>query len=139
MIPARFTFMEAFPLNPYGKVDRRALPAPEKTRPDLKKAFVAPDTNLEKELARIWCHVLDMEVVGINDNFFELGGHSLMATRVMGQVNSQMEMNIPLLVVFESPTIAEMAEAILIHETDQIGSDEMERLLDEVESSSKND
>ena len=137
MIPARFTIMEALPLNPYGKVDRRALPAPDATRPELEKAYVGPRTGVEEELARIWGDVLNLELVGIYDNFFELGGHSLMATRVMAQVKAYMGVNIPLITIFESPTIAQMAQEILKHKVNQLGAGEMERILNEVENSSE--
>jgi acyl-CoA synthetase (AMP-forming)/AMP-acid ligase II/acyl carrier protein len=112
MVPSAFVTLEALPLNSNGKVDRRALPAPDKTRPELEKAFVAPRTEVEKELARIWIEVLDLERVGIHDNFFELGGHSLMATQIINRVRSQMGLDLPLILIFNSPTIMGMAAFI---------------------------
>jgi amino acid adenylation domain-containing protein len=112
MIPSAFVMLNQFPLTSSGKVDRRALPAPDKTRPELEKAFVAPRTDVEKELERIWIEVLCLERVGIHDNFFELGGHSLMATQIVNRVRSEMVVELPLIAIFESPTIAEIAKTI---------------------------
>ena len=74
MVPHAFVLLDTLPLTPNGKVDRHALPAPDTTRPDLDKAYVAPRTPVEQLLAEIWRHVLGLEQVGIHDNFFELGG-----------------------------------------------------------------
>jgi acyl-CoA synthetase (AMP-forming)/AMP-acid ligase II/acyl carrier protein len=113
MVPSAFVMLDTLPLTPSGKIDRRALPAPDKTRPELEEAFVAPRTEVEKELARIWIEVLGLERVGIHDNFFHLGGHSLKATQVINRVHSQMGLELPLREIFESPTIAEIAETIM--------------------------
>jgi acyl carrier protein len=78
MVPSAFVFLDSMPLTPGGKVDRRALPLPDGTRPDIEESFVAPRTTAEKELAEIWKEVLGIEQVGIYDNFFDLGGHSLL-------------------------------------------------------------
>ncbi len=81
MVPAVFVLLDALPLMPNGKIDRRALPAPDRSRPELDKAFVAPRTPTEELLAEIWAQLLDIERVGVHDNFFDLGGHSLLATQ----------------------------------------------------------
>ncbi|MEP7339390.1 MAG: amino acid adenylation domain-containing protein, partial [Acidobacteriota bacterium] len=86
MIPSAFVLMDALPLNRNGKVDRRALPAPEQARPELNESFIAPRTPAERRLAGIWSQVLGLEQVGVEDNFFELGGHSLLATQVVSRV-----------------------------------------------------
>jgi acyl carrier protein len=113
MMPSAFVILEALPLTPNGKVDRQALPAPDTTRPELEKDFVAPRTDVEKELERIWIEVLGLDRVGIHDDFFELGGHSLKAAQVINRVYSKMGVELPLISIFESPTIAEIAETIL--------------------------
>ncbi|HLF24983.1 MAG TPA: amino acid adenylation domain-containing protein [Anaerolineae bacterium] len=85
MIPSVFMFLASLPRTPNGKVDRRALPAPDGVRPELEKAFVAPRTQAEKTLAEIWSQVLGIGQVGIHDNFFELGGDSLLSLRVIAK------------------------------------------------------
>ena len=86
MVPAAFVPLDALPLMPNGKVDRRALPAPDRTRPELEKEFIAPRTPVEELLAEVWAQVLGIERVGIYDNFFELGGHSLLATQAVSRM-----------------------------------------------------
>jgi amino acid adenylation domain-containing protein len=112
MVPAVFVLLDALPLLPNGKIDRRALPAPDRTRPELDKAFVAPRTPTEELLAEIWAQVLDIERVGIHDNFFDLGGHSLLATQTVSRVRDAFHVDIPLRRLFEVPTVAGLAESI---------------------------
>ena len=112
MVPAVFVLLDALPLMPNGKIDRRALPAPDRTRPELDKAFVAPRTPTEELLAEIWAQLLDIERVGIHDNFFDLGGHSLLATQVVSRVREAFQVEIPLRRLFEVPTVAGLAESI---------------------------
>ena len=112
MIPSTFVFLDTFPLTPNGKVDRRNLPAPEKVRPELESNFVAPRTPSEEMLSSIWAAVLGLESVGVHDNFFELGGHSLLATQVISRVRHAFQIELPLRKLFESPTLAGLAESI---------------------------
>lgn len=112
MMPSAFVFVEALPLTPGGKVDRRALPAPDLTAPMRHGDFVAPRTATEKMLAEIWAEVLDLEQVGIHDNFFELGGHSLLATRIVSRVRKLIGVELSLRSLFETPTISRIAEVI---------------------------
>ncbi len=112
MIPAAFVLLDSLPLTPNGKVDRRALPAPEQTRPELEQTFVAPRNPTEEILAGIWVKILGIEQVGIHDNFFELGGHSLLATQVISQVREAFGLEIPLRYLFASPTVAGLAKHI---------------------------
>lgn len=112
MVPSAFVTLEAMPLTPNGKVDRRALPAPAPTRPELERAFVAPRTLVEIKLAEIWAQVLGIEQIGIHDNFFELGGHSLASTQAMLRVLESFQIEMPLLSIFETPTIASLAERV---------------------------
>ncbi|QSV63518.1 MAG: amino acid adenylation domain-containing protein [Dolichospermum sp. DL01] len=113
MIPSAFVILETFPLNPNGKVDRRLLPAPDKYRPDLKEAYIAPCTPLEEVLAGIWAEVLGIEQIGINDNFFELGGHSLLVVQVISRLRASLQVQLPLHYIFESPTISTLATAMI--------------------------
>ena len=109
MIPSAFMFLESLPLTPNGKVDRKALPAPDQTRPELEESFVAPWSPIEKVIAEIWAGVLKVEKVGIHDNFFDLGGHSLLATQVVSRIRVALQAELPLRVLFEAPTVAELA------------------------------
>ena len=110
MMPAVFIVLDAFPLNANGKVDRGALPAPDAQRPELDEAFVACRTPTEELLAEIWAHVLGVQRVGIHDNFFQLGGHSLLATQVVSRIREAFKVEMPLRHLFESPTVAGLAE-----------------------------
>ncbi|WP_017317669.1 non-ribosomal peptide synthetase [Mastigocladopsis repens] len=112
MIPSAFVVLPAIPLTANGKVDRRALPAPDQLRPELENIFVVPHTPVEEMLAGIWVKLLGVEQVGIHDNFFELGGHSLLAIRFLSQLREVLEVELPLRSLFESPTIAELAQKI---------------------------
>jgi len=114
-------------------LDRRALPDPERCRPNLDTPFIAPRTSVETELAQIWAKVLSVEQVGIHDRFFDLGGHSLNATQVVSQVIKQFQIEVPLQSLFESPTVAEMAAVITEHQTRKIAKPELERILVELE------
>ncbi|WP_335214005.1 amino acid adenylation domain-containing protein [Nostoc sp.] len=112
MLPSAFVLMDALPLTTNGKVDRRALPAPDQTRPELQETFVAPCTAIEEILAGIWAQILGLEEVGIHNNFFELGGHSLLATQVISQVRKVFQQELSLRRLFEQPTIAGLAKDI---------------------------
>ncbi|HLF24969.1 MAG TPA: amino acid adenylation domain-containing protein [Anaerolineae bacterium] len=112
MLPSAFAVLEALPLMPNGKVDRRALPAPEQTRPGLADTYAAPRTPVEGILAGIWAEVLGLKQVGIHDNFFELGGHSLLATQIVSRVRSACQVELPLRTIFEVSTIASLAERL---------------------------
>ncbi len=112
MIPSAFVEMESFPLTPNGKVNRRALPEPTTSRPELGQTFVEPRTPTEEILAGIWRDVLGLEQVGIYDNFFDLGGHSLLATQVIALTRKAFGIELPLLSLFESPAIAPLAQKI---------------------------
>ncbi|MBW4632892.1 MAG: amino acid adenylation domain-containing protein [Iphinoe sp. HA4291-MV1] len=111
MVPANFVFLDAMPLTPNGKVDRRALPAPDMAL-SLTTNFVAPCTPTQEVLANLWAEVLSLKQVGIHDNFFELGGHSLLATQVISRLRSVLEVELPLRRLFEFPTVAEFSELI---------------------------
>lgn len=115
MLPTAFVVLDALPLTANGKVDRRALPAPEQTRTDLDKAFVAPRTTLELQLAKMWEKLLGIRPLGVTDNFFELGGHSLLAVRLFDRIEKAFGKNLPLATLFQAPTIKQLA-AILSQE-----------------------
>jgi amino acid adenylation domain-containing protein len=109
MVPSDFVFLESLPLTPNGKVDRLALPAPDNARPELAVTYAAPQSDIEKQLAKIWAEVLSVEQVGIHDNFFDLGGHSLAATRVISRALQAFKLELPVNALFDAPTVAQMA------------------------------
>ncbi|AFZ11271.1 amino acid adenylation domain protein [Crinalium epipsammum PCC 9333] len=109
MIPSAFVVLKSLPLTANGKIDRQALPAPA---PSEKQAFVSPRTPIEEVLARIWAELLGLQRVSVEDNFFELGGHSLLMTQLVVRVRDTFEIDLPLSVVFETPTIAGLAASI---------------------------
>ena len=105
MVPARFVLLSKLPLTTNGKVDRKRLPAPEAERPELgPKGMLLRGTAVEELVAGIWAEVLELERVGVNDNFFELGGHSLLATQVVSRLREAFRVEIPLRLLFETPT-----------------------------------
>jgi amino acid adenylation domain-containing protein len=112
MVPSHFMVMDHFPLTPNNKIDRKALPAPDQSRPDLEIEYVAPRTETEQQLAAICGELLNVKQVGIYDNFFDLGGHSLLATQFMSRLRTAFQVDLPLRVIFEKPRIADLAEEI---------------------------
>ncbi|MGH7232864.1 MAG: non-ribosomal peptide synthetase, partial [Nitrospiraceae bacterium] len=112
MVPSAFVFLDGLPRTTNGKVDRNALPPPERSRPALETPLVAPRTPLEKELAEIWKEVLCLDEVGTQDNFLDLGGDSLLASQIISRVIKRFELDLPVQLLFDSPTIAEMAGVI---------------------------
>lgn len=112
MMPSAFVFLDAFPLNPNGKIDRHALPAPERTRQELEETFVAPRDELELQLTKIWEAVLGIQGIGIEDNFFELGGHSLLTVRLLSQIEKAFHIELPLSAIFQSTTVGELAKVL---------------------------
>lgn len=112
MVPTAFVVMREFPLNPNGKVDKKALPAPEFRTQTMQTSFVAPRTHLERMLAGIWSHLLGVEKIGVHDNFFDLGGHSLIGIQLLAQVDEQLKKSHSLKALFQAPTIAEFAKLL---------------------------
>ncbi len=128
MIPASFMVLDRLPLNPSGKVDRRALPAPDRARRELEKDFVAPRNDSEETIAAIWREVLGLDRVGVTENFFVLGGHSLLLPQVVHRLRAAFELDVPLRALFDEPTVEGLAitvEELLFEEIErQLGEEE---------------
>jgi amino acid adenylation domain-containing protein len=112
MRPASFVLLESFPMTPSGKLDRRALPAPDREQEISRESFVQPTTLTQTKLCQIWSDVLGIEQIGIADDFFHLGGHSLLATKLVSRIREEFNLALPLRTVFEYPTIAGLAAEI---------------------------
>lgn len=111
MVPAVFVFLGGMPLNRNGKIDRKALPAPQgEYRPE--RSYLAPRNATEERLAAIWEDILEVSPVGVDDNFFELGGHSLLAIQVLSRVREAFAVELPMRSIFDRPTVAAQAELI---------------------------
>src|SRR5262249_46368207 len=144
MAPSTFVIMDELPLTPNGKIDRKRLPTPDQSRPDLEQDFISPRNALETVLAGMWRQLFGIEQVGILDNFFDLGGHSLLATQLNSRLCETFQIDLPLRTIFESPTVAGLAEALsrcersagefestaqLLIQLDQLSEGEAEALL----------
>ncbi|MFP2903313.1 thioesterase domain-containing protein, partial [Corallococcus sp. 4LFB] len=111
MVPSALLVLESLPLNANGKVDRKALPEPDAHATEARD-FVAPRDALEMQLARIWEDVLGVRSVGVRSSFFELGGHSLLAVRMVAAVRERLGQSIPLSVLFQQPTVEQLAQVL---------------------------
>ncbi len=136
MIPSAFVQLDNLPLTPNGKIDRRSLAALVSSNIELTETFVAPRTAVEEILAKIWVKILRLERVGIHDNFFELGGHSLLATQVISRLREAFRIELPLRCLFESPTIAQLAQTIIAKETKPGFTEKMAQILKKLEGMS---
>jgi iturin family lipopeptide synthetase A len=131
MVPAAILMLEEMPRTPNGKVDRHALPVPERTR--AAEEWVAPRTPVERMLADIWAEVLDVERVGAHDSFFELGGHSLKATQATARVQNRFRVELTLRQLFDARTLADLA-AVITHEMAATSEpEEVAQLLNELD------
>ncbi len=114
MVPTNLITLDSWPLSPNGKVDRKALLAMD-VKGRLRQAYIEPRTDTEREVARMWGEVLNIEKIGVNDHFFELGGQSLLATQVVSRLKSRFDMDIPLRILFETATVENLAKWIDQH------------------------
>jgi amino acid adenylation domain-containing protein len=112
MVPSVFIVLDQLPLSPSGKVDRKALPAPDGARPDLERPYEAPRTPTEAQLAQLAAELLQLDRLGIHDSFFDVGGHSLLATQFISRVRDAFQVELPLKALFEGPSIAELAAVV---------------------------
>uniref|UniRef100_A0ACD5GZX8 Phosphopantetheine-binding protein n=1 Tax=Desertifilum tharense IPPAS B-1220 TaxID=1781255 RepID=A0ACD5GZX8_9CYAN len=112
MLPAAFVILDKLPLTANGKIDRKALPPPDLNLIGEMAPTLTPTTSLESALKEIWMQLLGRKHIGIHDRFFELGGHSLLATQLISRIRDRFGVELPLRSIFETPTIAELAEKI---------------------------
>ncbi|PHM40345.1 Amino acid adenylation [Xenorhabdus miraniensis] len=112
MLPSAFVTLETFPLTPNGKLNRKALPAPEQSAVAVR-SYEAPVGEVENTLAQIWQELLGLARVGRYDHFFEIGGHSLIAVQLITHIQTEFLVDIPIVSIFQSPKLAELAEVIL--------------------------
>jgi acyl carrier protein len=110
MVPATFVLLDAFPLTPNGKIDRKALPAPAAT---AVAQYTPPRNGVETVIANVWAEILKRDRVGIHDNFFELGGHSLLGTQLVTRLRQTLRIELPLRTLFNAPTVADLARVVL--------------------------
>ncbi|HSI52112.1 MAG TPA: amino acid adenylation domain-containing protein, partial [Ideonella sp.] len=110
MLPNHFAVLDAMPLTANGKVDRKALPAPDMSQGDAK--YLAPRTSAEQAVAEVWAELLQVDKVGVHDDFFALGGHSLLATQLMSRLGARFGTDISLRTIFETPVLADLAAIV---------------------------
>lgn len=122
MIPSHFVWLPALPLSPNGKIDRKALPAPDEARPQLETAYTAPRHETERLITEVWQAVLKVDRVGVHDNFFDLGGHSLLVVQVNQRLTQIFQRAIPMVDMFRYPTVAGLAAYLHPQETPQMDS-----------------
>lgn len=132
MVPGMFTKLDSLPLTANGKVDRRALPDPNR-EPQPDESFVGPRTPTEELVAAAWCQALKLPRVSMNDNFFELGGHSLLAAKVFADLQKTVTVELSLVDIFKAPTVAGLANLIYEREAQHQESDELMSLLAELD------
>jgi len=112
MVPSQLVVLDAMPLTPNGKVNKQALPMPGNVRPDTEVGYVAPRSDIEEMLTEIWSEVLSIEKIGVYDKFLELGGNSLAAIRIITRANQALELDLPVNLAFNKPTIAAFSEFV---------------------------
>jgi amino acid adenylation domain-containing protein len=134
MIPAFFVGLDTLPLTANGKLDRKALPAPDIARLQATQDYVAPRDSTEQVLASLWSMLLKVDEVGIHEDFFELGGHSLTATRLVAHISREFGVEIPLRAIFENPTIESLAIQIAEKRAGSVASEDVEDILRDLES-----
>jgi hypothetical protein len=112
LAPSAYVLLQEFPRTSGGKVDKKALPAPDAGRPELAESFVPPETSVEAVLAGIWSEVLGVDKVGVHDNFFELGGNSFLLVRVQSLLATALAKPVPIAAFFLYPTVRGLADSL---------------------------
>ncbi len=133
MMPSYFIMLKKMPYTPTLKIDRQALPIPQKDRSELMTVYVAPVTELEKKLTKIWGEILRINKVGINDDFFDLGGNSALGIRLVAEVEKSVDIKLPMEAIIRFATVADMAKRI----TEQKGKEKKDNFSPQMPISSK--
>ena len=119
MLPSAIVRLEVFPLTPNGKIDRKALPAPDGAGGEADGPYVAPRSELERLIAGVWRETLGVERVGVRDNFFNLGGHSQLLIRVNLRLREALRTELTVVELFKYPTVSALAEHLSRAQTQQ--------------------
>ena len=112
MMPMTFNVLDELPVTSTGKIDRNALSSLMTGHQQPRRPFVKPQTNMEKLLGEIWQDIFSIEEIGIDDNFFEIGGHSILATQMLTRLKSALDLEIPIYMAFDFPSIRELAKEL---------------------------
>jgi acyl-coenzyme A synthetase/AMP-(fatty) acid ligase len=134
MVPAAYVRLEQLPLTGSGKLDRRALPAPEGTA-YAARVYEAPEGEIETAMAEIWSQVLHVEKIGRHDNFFVIGGHSLLAVRVIARLRKMLEVEVGISDLFARPVLSSFAERIVDVQLEMFDSADLANVLKQMEES----
>ncbi|MHC5209055.1 phosphopantetheine-binding protein, partial [Pseudomonas chlororaphis] len=138
MVPTYLLFLDALPLTPNGKLDRKALPKVDAQQ--MQQVYVAPQSELEQQIAAIWADVLKLDRVGLSDNFFELGGHSLLVAQVVTRVKQQFGVDIPIRSLFGAESLSAFVEKVqALRETTSSLQDELAKSLEALKRLSPDD
>jgi acyl-coenzyme A synthetase/AMP-(fatty) acid ligase/acyl carrier protein len=133
MVPSAFVVLDDFPKTPAGKIDRIALPAPGRGRPDVDRPFVAPRTPVEEALTAIWTEVLGIDAVGIHDHFLDLGGHSLLAAQIVTRLAATLGVELPVRGLWEAPTVADLALVVTQARAMEADPEALDQILAELD------
>jgi acyl carrier protein len=139
MVPSNFVVLDELPLNANGKVDRRALPEPDAAKYVAEETFIAPRTREEETIAEIWAEVLEGQPISAEANFFDLGGHSLLATRVISRIREKCGVELPLRLLFDSPTVAALASNLAAVQPSQTDASRITEILETLASLSEDE
>jgi acyl carrier protein len=126
MLPSAFVILASLPLNANGKVDRHKLPAPSRERPQLEQVYVAPQTDLQRQLVNIWSDLLNIEPVGVDDNFFDLGATSTLMMQIAARIQQELGIELSVVKLFQYPTIAGLAKYLNAEQHSQQSYDQLQ-------------
>jgi hypothetical protein len=132
MLPGSYVLLEQLPLTANGKVDKRALSAPEQSA-NFRQDYEPPQGFVEESIARIWCELLRIEKIGRHENFLEVGGHSLLVVQVVTRVGEELAVRLQIRDVFRAPTVAELAETIFSRQLEEFDLDDVRRISRELD------
>jgi len=133
MVPSHFVFLAQMPLTPNGKLDRKGLPLPDASQ--MQQQYVAPQTELEQQIAAIWADILHLPQVGLNDNFFEVGGHSLLAIQITSRVQAELGLDVPLMELFQTDSLRAYVQAAATFRAGSVEDfDDLRDFLSELEA-----